>query len=74
MHKLVPYPHKLIVAHVLMHILVVFRSTKNDNIVVVIEREGNVFIRSLIISIPHVLIHIVAVCVSTENDNIVGVN
>ena len=61
-------------AHVFMHILVVSGSIGNDNIVAVIGREGNVFIRSLIISIPHVLIHIVAVSVSTENDNIVAVN
>ena len=61
-------------AHVFMHILVVSRSIGNDNIVAVINREGNVFIRSLIICMPKVLIHIVAVYVSTQNDNIVGVN
>ena len=56
-----------------MHILVVFASIRNDN-VVAIHREGNVCIRSLIICISQVLIHIVAVCVSTENDNIAVVN
>ena len=61
-------------AHVFMHILVVSISIGNDNIVALIEREGNVCIRSLIICIPQVLIHIVVVRVSTENDNIVAVN
>ena len=61
-------------AHIFMHILVVSGSIKNDNIVAVIGREGNVYIRSLIICIPHVLIHIFVVCASIENDNIVAVN
>ena len=57
-----------------MHILEVRGSIGNHNIVAVIQREGNVCIRSLIICIPQVLIHIVVVYASTENDNIVGLN